>query len=93
MNKYIVKNCPARDDIYKWIDTGPENLFNDANYQLYKPNWCLKQKKTCEEITDCELKKMLDFCSKRAAIGGIDATAEKIIEMWQIDEVQDARQV
>lgn len=58
MSKYIVKNCPALEDILNYevqdgliIETG----IDTANY-------CIKYKKTCDKISDCVIKRVIDDC-------------------------------
>lgn len=84
---YIVKNCPARDDLYDL--TGDFDEHDNPIMSIDTPDYCVKYKKTCDKVDDCVIKQNIDFCAKRASIGGIDETAEKIISSWQIEEVNE----
>lgn len=59
MSNYIVKNCPAREDIYEWTGDYYDAEKNKPIMQLDTPDYCTKHKKTCDKIADCELKKTL----------------------------------
>lgn len=73
-DKYIIKNCPA---IYG-IDDG--FLCSDREDD--------ESEKYCYDRTDCLLKQIYEICKNNALIGGIDETAEKVVDLLDIQECE-----
>ena len=75
MNKYIIRNCPA-------------HFFDEING---KPKCWQKWEQfdeSCQNCTDCLLKQIYETCKDNALIGGIDETAEKVVDLLDIQEVE-----
>ena len=99
ISRYIVKNCPAREDIYACEFDADGNLYQ----KMDTPNYCVKHKKICDEISDCIIKKQIYWlrdkilnCDKQLACSEclsngecVSEYAGDLLKNWQIEEVKN----
>ena len=52
---FIIKNCPAREDILEitdWVNDKPI-------YKVDTPDYCCRHKKVCSKVDDCVIKNII----------------------------------
>lgn len=95
MKKIIIKNCPSIEDIVNY------EINKDGDFiqiGIDTPDYCIKNKKHCKDITDCLLKQIVELCDANASkvlyegetlkfIEG-NPLAKKILELLGIDECE-----
>lgn len=71
MKRYLIKNCPA---IYN------SDIWDNACNDLTNYNVC-----SCENTSDCLLKRIFNIVKDEALIGGINQVAENVLELLEIE--------
>ena len=82
---YIVKNCPAREDICDYDVTQEGNIIETG---IDTPNYCVYYKKTCDKITNCLIKQVIEIVLKRDYLSDREAL-DDIADKFQIEGVKD----
>ena len=74
-DKYIIRSCKAliRNDICE--------LYSQKGIHLMAYCYCRDK--------NCVLKQIYEICKNNALIGGIDETAEKVVDLLDIQECGD----
>lgn len=94
MKNYIVRNCPSIEDIADY-EINKDGDFVQTGIDT--PDYCVKNKKQCKDITNCLLKRIVDKCKdyKLIAYEGEfykliqeNAKAKEILELLEIEEVE-----
>lgn len=90
---YIVKNCPAREDIF---DYDIDENGNICRQKIDTPDYCVKHKKTCDKVDNCITKWIIKNCknkqydmTKDNYVHRQKAFAQRILKSWQVEEVND----
>lgn len=60
--KYIIKNCPAIEDIVNYEINKDGDIIQTG---IDTPDYCIKSKKQCKDITDCVMKRIVEFVKWR----------------------------
>lgn len=98
MINYIVRNCPSIEDIVNY-EINKDGDFIQTGIDT--PDYCVKNKKQCKDITDCLLKRIVELCDSNASkvlyegetskIKFVEENplAKKILELLEIEEVDE----